>query len=128
MSLAGREQARKVGIRFANDPFTAVYSSKLARARETAELIVSENKHFQGNSKSKIHVWELLRERDFGSFENKSYAEFKQAAAEAGLGGLLTWKYDPPGAETIEELRERARKIILVESEMDRIINHCIWL
>ncbi len=61
----GQEQARKRGEELKDVKFDAIYSSDLMRAKHTAELIKMERDLV-------IKTTELLRERFFGVFENKT--------------------------------------------------------
>jgi len=68
LSEAGRAQAAALGQRLAGARFDALYSSDLARARETAGAIAQ-------HTGSGIVADARLRERSFGIFEGLTYAE-----------------------------------------------------
>src|SRR3990170_2078575 len=68
LSDEGEEQAREVRKQMSNIPLSAIYSSNLLRAAQTAEIIaVSRN--------IEIQVKHDLREIDFGRWEGLTYYE-----------------------------------------------------
>ena len=67
---AGREQARRLAEEFPR--VDAVYSSDLARARETAEIVA-------GTIGLEVRLDERLRERGFGSWEGLTMDEIESA-------------------------------------------------
>jgi len=95
----GREQAANVAEEL--DGVDVVYSSDLARARETAEIVADR-------LGLDVHVDERLRERSFGAWEGKTgpeiEAEFRDAHARwlAGEG---------PGADDAEPFADFATRI-----------------
>ena len=61
----GKEQARNLAKTLSNVPFTAVYSSPICRARETAQILATSfNQTYQ--------ITEALREYDCGILEDQS--------------------------------------------------------
>jgi broad specificity phosphatase PhoE len=102
LSPAGREQAESAARLLAATPLTAVWSSPLARARETATLIAAP--HGLG-----VQVEEAVTEMDFGEWVGLTRDEVKTRFPEA----LSAWAETPaaarwPGAETLEQVRARA--------------------
>ena len=101
----GRWQARRVGQALAGEPISAVYTSDLGRARETAESIgevsgVAPIPH-QG-----------LRERSFGMFEGKTFDEIHQTwpdHAHNWRKRIPEWE-PPQGGESLLQLRERVTR------------------
>ena len=81
----GKRQAAKVAESLRNEVFDAVYSSDLSRAYDTALAIVGADR---GHT---IETEPLLRERDFGRFENAPWSVFKQAVAKAGCESPKDW-------------------------------------
>jgi probable phosphoglycerate mutase len=75
LSEAGRAQALALGQRLADAAFSALYSSDLARAHETARAIASLSGHA-------IVADRRLRERSFGVFEGLTYAEMAERHPE----------------------------------------------
>jgi probable phosphoglycerate mutase len=67
----GRSQARELAATLADVDLTAVYSSDLRRARETAEIVAAS----KGLT---VHVDRDLRERSFGRWEGLTRAEIAE--------------------------------------------------
>lgn len=67
----GRKQSEAIATRLASTSFAALYSSDLARATQTAELIAKANGH-------QISFDPRLRERDLGIFEGLTKTEIAQ--------------------------------------------------
>lgn len=98
----GREQARQLGRAIAHKAFSAIYSSDLPRAAETAAIIA------QGRGLPIQHSV-ALRERSFGEYEGQSSAQIRDARTALGLrqtGDLADWT-GMPGIETEAELWAR---------------------
>src|SRR5262245_48743134 len=66
----GRWQARRVGMALSGEPLTAIYSSDLGRAHETAAAIGEV-------SGIPVVAHPGLRERRFGMFEGKTFDEIQ---------------------------------------------------
>jgi len=96
---AGREQARGVAAQL--DGVDVVYSSDLARARETAEIIAAA----LGRD---VRTDERLRERGFGAWEGLTAPEIEERFAE----GLAKWRLgDGAGADDAEPFDAFARRV-----------------
>jgi probable phosphoglycerate mutase len=98
----GRWQVHRLALAVAEEPITAIYSSDLLRALETAQAVA------RGCSVA-ITTDVGLRERGFGSFEGLSYAEIDQRWPEMAA----RWrKRDPdfgaPGGETLRQFYARS--------------------
>lgn len=65
---SGREQAARLAAEL--DGIDVVYSSDLARARETADILAAPLEH-------PVHLDARLRERSFGSWEGKTASEIE---------------------------------------------------
>ncbi len=104
----GKNQARELGqkIKDAGLDFSAVYTSPLIRAQETADEICSKI-----GGQPVIH--ELLIERDFGIMTGKSQKDIEKYCAP-DIFETETIKYflSPAGAETFPELIIRAKKLL----------------
>jgi probable phosphoglycerate mutase len=103
----GRRQARRVGEALANEPISAVYSSDLGRAHETAQSIAEA-------AGIPVVPDEGLRERGFGMFEGKTFDEIHQTWPEHAQNWrrrIPEWK-PPQGGESLLELRERVTRTI----------------
>lgn len=98
----GRWQARRVGHALASEPLTAVYSSDLGRAHETARAIADV-------AGIQVVPHTGLRERRFGMFEGKTFDEIHQAwpeHAHSWRKRIPDW-VPPEGGESLLQLRER---------------------
>ncbi|HVZ43965.1 MAG TPA: histidine phosphatase family protein [Ramlibacter sp.] len=103
----GRWQARRVGSALAGEPVTAVYSSDLGRAHETARCI-SERLGVP------VIPHEGLRERRFGLFEGRTFDEIRETWPEEAHNWrqrLPEWQ-PPEGGESLIELRERVGRTV----------------
>lgn len=89
----GVAQARALAEQLADAPISAVYSSDLARAHDTARLIAQAHG-------LRVETVPELRERDFGTWEGLTDEEVLQRFPEARTG---SWG----DAETREELEAR---------------------
>jgi broad specificity phosphatase PhoE len=90
LNAAGREQARHVGAELGD--VDVVYSSDLARARETAEIIARE-------LGLEVHRDPRLRERSFGGWEGLTADEIEREFA----GAHARWRAgEGPGADDAE--------------------------
>jgi len=97
----GRRQAHRLAQALAGEPITAIYASDLWRAYDTA-LYVSRAVDVD------VTTEEGLRERGFGEFQGKTFAEIEAVLPEQAL----RWRkrdpaFAPPGGESLLELRER---------------------
>ncbi|MDO4790267.1 MAG: histidine phosphatase family protein [Porphyromonas sp.] len=70
LSPKGIEEAKAVGKRIAEIPFSAIYTSDLGRAHHTAELIYSYHR-----GSASFYSDQRLRERYFGSFQGQPFPE-----------------------------------------------------
>lgn len=106
LSEEGVHQAHRLGRRLAAEPLAALYTSDLARALRTAEII--------GAGRGlPISPRPELRELGFGLFEGLTREE---AASQYGEE-FWRWYGDPyrkrpPGGETFEELTLRVRPLL----------------
>jgi 2,3-bisphosphoglycerate-dependent phosphoglycerate mutase len=105
----GRTQAEALADRLEHTPLAAVYSSDLARARDTARAVASRRD---------LAVVERrdLREVDVGSWSGLTRAEAEQRFPDGyrrWLGGSEGWE----DGETYEQLRERVVEAVVAISE-----------
>ncbi|NMA69887.1 MAG: histidine phosphatase family protein [Desulfitobacterium sp.] len=103
----GKIQARLLGKRLKKEGITKIYSSDLARAKGTANIIRDEL------GLPEILLNEALRELHFGEWEGKVWWDLRQKHAEL----FSIWDTGPhqvqiPGGETMEEVSERAWNFI----------------
>lgn len=99
---AGRWQARRLADVLADEALDAVYSSDLARARETAQAVAV-------NAGLDVRTDVGLRERGFGVFEGLTFAEIEQRFPEPAR----RWRqrdagFGPEGGETLTAFYCRA--------------------
>jgi broad specificity phosphatase PhoE len=98
LSARGRELARELGARRADDGFAAVFASDLWRARETAELA------FAGRDLPVLLDWRL-RECDYGELTRHPAAEV--------LDGRLRYLDAPyPGGESWRDAITRVGRFL----------------
>lgn len=102
----GRRQIKELAQSLKSDEISAVYSSDLRRAKDTAVEIAK----FHNLS---INVDPDLREMNQGKFEGLSFIEIRELYSEL----LTEWRKDPgsvriPGGETLIEVQERAWKSV----------------
>jgi len=97
----GREEARATAARIASSPVTALYSSDLPRAVQTAEPIAE----LTGVS---IVQDRALREKNFGDLTGMSFAELETKHPDVWRGLLARDpSFQPPGGESHVQCRER---------------------
>ena len=103
----GRAQAEAVAEALRGEPLAAIYSSDLSRARETAQAIANA-------AGAPLHLDNQLRERAFGHFQGKTWAEI----AEHWPEDSLRWRQRdldlaPGGGESLPVLYERCIGAVL---------------
>lgn len=103
---SGIAQADRLAAALASLPVRAVYSSPLARARETGRRIAAARE-------VDLRIEPRLREQSFGEWEGLTRAEVLERDRER----LLRWETDlgtsPPGGEPLTEVQ--ARMLALVQ-------------
>lgn len=101
LTTTGLEQARKLARRLKDVAFTALYSSDLGRAHQTARCIADETGH-------EIIVDQGLRERSFGIFEGLTNAEIQVRHPEDyAIFARRDAEYVVPGGESASAFRTR---------------------
>jgi probable phosphoglycerate mutase len=101
----GRWQARRLGEALAGEQISAVYSSDLGRARQTAQTIAEV-------TGVPVVPEEGLRERGFGMFEGKTIDEIHETwpdHAHNWRKRIPEWE-PPEGGESLLQLRERVTR------------------
>lgn len=101
LNTTGIWQAGRVAQALADEPVDAVYASDLLRAWQTAKAIAHA-------TNSPLTAHRGLRERGFGEFEGKTYAEIEATWPEASQ----QWRkrdphWAPSGGESLSAMRER---------------------
>lgn len=103
----GRWQARRAAqvLALADEPLVAIYSSDLARARDTARSIAQA-------FGMAVQIDHRLRERGFGAFEGKTFVELEQQHPhDTARWRMRDPAWAPPGGETLTALGERVRAV-----------------
>jgi probable phosphoglycerate mutase len=105
LNATGRWQARRVGEALAGEPISAIYSSDLGRAHETAQSIADA-------AGTAVIPDQGLRERSFGMFEGKTVGEIHETwpdHAHNWRQRIPEWE-PPEGGESLLQLRERVSR------------------
>ena len=97
----GRWQAAQLAQALADEPISAIYASDLTRAWETAQAVAA-------HQTVAITPEIGLRERGFGEFEGRTFAEIEAELPDQAL----RWRsrdptFSPAGGETLVALQER---------------------
>jgi len=98
LTSEGERKAAEVGKMFAGKKFSAVFVSPMTRARETCRIA--------GYGEGAI-IMDDLREWNYGSYEGLTTEEIQKT-----VPGWSIWAAPPLGGETIEQVAERARRVI----------------
>lgn len=104
LNETGRRQAQQLAKRLAAQKLTAIYSSPLSRAAETAQLIAEPHG-------LPVKKEPALREMDFGEWEGRTHAEIEAVDGER----LAQWwadpvRHAPPGGENLEAVLNRMQE------------------
>jgi probable phosphoglycerate mutase len=103
----GRWQAERTGAALASDDIDVIYSSDLWRAYDTALSVAKPH----GLT---VYTDEALRERGFGDFQGKTFAEIEATLPDQAL----LWRkrvpdFAPPGGgESLLQLQERVTQCL----------------
>jgi probable phosphoglycerate mutase len=97
----GRWQASRLAQALAAEPIAAIYASDLGRAFETAQ-------HVSRATGVPVIPEPGLRERHFGEFQGRTFADIETALPEQAM----LWRtrdpdFAPSGGESLRQLRER---------------------
>ncbi|WP_232696514.1 histidine phosphatase family protein [Brevibacillus daliensis] len=115
LAQAGVAQAEQVAKFFANRPLTAIYSSDLHRAKETAFLVAKYHSHIDVLTDSN------LREVSFGDWEGLTYQEIEKRNRELIYQFYNNpWEVAPPNGENLIQLESRLKKFVT-----ELISKHC---
>jgi broad specificity phosphatase PhoE len=106
LNAAGREQAAALAEALATQPLTAVYTSPLRRAQETAEIVAAS----RGLA---IEPVDGFREVDVGSWEGLTRAEIERRYPEQFRRWLFEHEQGWEDGETYEEMGRRVVRAIL---------------
>ena len=102
MNQIGKKQIVELGESLVNEKISAVYSSDLQRATDTAKEIAKYHN-------LTVKVDPDFREMNQGDFEGLTFEEIRESYSEL----LSEWRENPetvriPGGETLKEVQERA--------------------
>jgi probable phosphoglycerate mutase len=101
LTARGRAQASALARRLALEPIVAVFCSDLGRARQTAVPIA-------GALHLEIQIRAELRERSYGVFEGKTWAEIeREHPADAALQRARDPDHVIPLGESVSQFRTR---------------------
>jgi len=101
LSGAGVAQARAAANYLCDEDFAAIYSSDLARARQTAQAVA----HL---SRLPLQTMAGLRERHFGVFQGMTHEEAQQQRPQEFARHLSREpRFAPPGGESLLQLAAR---------------------
>ncbi len=106
LSELGAKQAKLIAARLASERFDAIYSSDLVRASATADIIATRHN-------LPVYTTTLLRESKLGIIEGLTRAEIDDRfppEANEWLWNPLSAR--PPGAESIQDVIDRARQFL----------------
>ncbi|MBM3940990.1 MAG: histidine phosphatase family protein [SAR202 cluster bacterium] len=103
LNAAGRAQAERVGDRLAGVPLNIVYTGDLARAAESARIIVA--KHPAGLDARRDT---RLRELSYGRYEGLRFADIRGDDAISARDAHEDMDAAPPGGESLRQLLDRA--------------------
>ena len=102
LSEAGRRQAEKTGRFLAELPVAAVYTSPLARARETAEAIAKPHQ-------LEVETIADITEADVGDWEGHSWEEIEQTDTDAYRAFMTDASVHPYlGGENMQSVYDRS--------------------
>lgn len=102
LNETGHWQAQRLARAMADECLDAVYSSDLARARETAQVLAN-------GVGLEVRVDSDLRERGFGIFEGLTYAEIERRFPdEARRWRQRDASFGPAGGERLQGFYQRA--------------------
>jgi len=139
LTAEGKKQAMELAKNIENIKVDKIYSSDLSRARQTAEIIASK----KGMA---IEINKLLRERSWGSLQNKTFEKAKRMypeafEKEAKIQGQEAFKFRYVNdMESLEEAVSRFKrfleivaskqtgKIVLAVSHFDIIVGYLVDL
>lgn len=101
LDVTGRWQAARLGEALAHEPVGAIYASDLSRAWDTALAIAAP-------LGLDVQPDLLLRERGFGTFEGRTFADIERTTPEEAL----RWRqrdpeFAPEGGESLVRFRQR---------------------
>jgi len=113
----GLHQAALLGERFYNEPIARILTSDLKRACQTAQPIADA-------TGVAIELMPALRERGFGDWEGKHFAEISAGLSVSRLG---RYEFAPPNGESFTAVWQRLKPIsrdLLSAEESTVVVTH----
>lgn len=106
LNATGHWQAAQVARAMADEPVAQIYSSDLQRAHQTAQALAAA-------TGAPLATDAGLRERGFGVYEGRTFAELEAEQPEAAR----RWRqrdpaFTPEGGESLQMLRERVARTV----------------
>lgn len=122
LTQKGRSQAQKVAKILQKESFAAIFSSDLARAKETAEIIAQEHNVTVTTNK-------IIRERFFGAhMSNVQKQEIEKALKELNEEEKFAFKYFPQGEsghDVVKRFKQFLQEIIpLYKNKKVLVVSH----
>ncbi len=125
LNASGQKQTEQLAKRLSREPITAIYTSDLIRAKQSAQKLLAYFPH------ARYQVTPLLRECDFGEWDGLTYDEICARDRE----GFERWFQDPfhhPPAkgETMTKMDRRLHQLVErierdhQEDELIAIVTH----
>jgi len=113
LTTEGVEEAKRAGTHLKDIHFDYGYTSVLTRAKDTMNLLLSE----QGQTDLPLIEHKALNERNYGDFTRKNKWEVKEQIGEEEFKKLRrSWDYPVPNGESLKQVYER--EIPYFESEI----------
>lgn len=109
----GRRQAQALAARLAPEPLDVVYTSDLARARDTAQHIIDRQRASGEQNALDLRPDPRLRELNLGDWQGLTYAQIEAQDPER----LAAWdadrvNYRLPGGESLRQVADRVRAVL----------------
>lgn len=105
LSASGRVQAHWLARRLEGEAIGAIYTSDLARAHETAEIIAYQSKKI-----IPVEVSAAWRELNFGAWEGLTYVEIAEQFQDQLVFFTDPEQCSPPGGESVAQMLQRVWK------------------
>ena len=105
LTRRGRTEAADIAGRLADTTITAIYTSDLTRARETAEIVGRAVRIVPRRDRA-------LRERNFGQAQGRPHSELPSAASGIEIDRVVDADARPAEGESLTELYERVAAFI----------------
>jgi 2,3-bisphosphoglycerate-dependent phosphoglycerate mutase len=105
LTRKGRIEAANIAGRVADATITAIYTSDLKRARETAEIVGRAVRIVPQNDPA-------LRERNFGQAQGRPHSQLPSAASGIEIDRVVDADARPAEGESLTELYERVATFI----------------